>query len=303
MKNRGLMSLFVILIISAAAPAFAQKVCKHKKVNSETVPLKKTEKPKKSVVEPKTHPRTGFSSCGLYLAGSYMIGEFSPSDGNDHLTREGMGTGVTCNYGNHRSRFGFAAGLESYLGRFLLRHEEDNLKGSASYAEMGFKGWLKLLFDLYPVKLGLLLGLEQTHSSRFHVDSLQVDFGSGWFDVRDIAAEHLTSNGELDILEAGLEAKFPLYKNLSITFAVLWQRFHGSVKVKLDSEGKRFLEALYYDADKVNREFEYSTNFIYLTPGLKWCRKKLCASLGLDWGIFKEERYSWGLKLVVGRKI
>jgi len=67
----------------------------------------------------------------------------------------------------------------------------------------------------------------------------------------------------------------------------------------VDDEAKQVFEALEYDVSKVEKDFKHSTNFFYMTPGVKWCRKdeKLCASAAVPWGVFTADKWLWGVVL------
>jgi hypothetical protein len=282
MKNRGLAALISALLIGLfATPTFAEE---------EDTP--RLEKPK---VAPKRH-RPPIAWCGLYANLRYLTGEFIGSEKSDKFVREGLSWGASCNYSN-RSRLTLGVGAEFYMGRFLLDHEEDGLKGSASYLEVGFKEWMKATLNLNGVKISALVGLERTNSNRFKVSSAQVDFGSGWLNLTKFADEHLSSSGDLEIWEAGLDVQFPFRRNFSVTFGALWQRYQVAVRLNLDDEGRRVLEALEYDVTKIEKDFQRSRNFFYLTPGVKWCKKDLCVSLTVPWGVFKAKKWLWGAVL------
>ena len=124
-----------------------------------------------------------------------------------------------------------------------------------------------------------------------------MDFGGGWFDFKDFATEHRNSEGELEIWEAGLDVTFPFRRKFSFTFGALWQRYNLDLRVRIDDDGRRVLEALDYDADSVNRDFKHSAHFFYLTPGVKRCGGRWCTSLTVPWGVFKPNKWSWGAVL------
>ncbi len=308
MKNRGLVTLISALIIGLfATPAFAEAEEEEtpEKANptparlaSESVagrpPIAKSGAGK----EEKAHkpPRNPIASCGLYSNVKYLTGEFSGSESSDQFVRKGLGLGASCNYSN-RSRLSLGVGAEFYLGKFLLNHEEDSLKGSASYLEVGFKEWLSATLNLNDVKIGALVGMERTNSSRFRVNSAQANFGGGWLNLTKFAAEHLSSSGELEIWEAGLDVRFPFHRNFSVTFGGLWQRYQVVVRLKLDDEGRDALEALNYNVKNIEKDFKRSADFFYLTPGVKWCKKELCVSLTVPWGVFTANNWLWGTVL------
>lgn len=285
MKNRGLAALIVALVLMLFVdPTFAEEAKEPKAEND-----------KKPEMVHKPY-RTPTAWCSLYSKLMYLTGEFSGSDRADRFVREGLKLGASCNY-NNNSRLTLGVGTEFYLGKFHLNHAEDGLQASVSYLEAGFKEWLSATLDLHPIKIVAIAGLERTNSSGFTVNSLQVDFGGGWYNFKKFAEEHLSSSGELEIWEAGLNVEFPFRRKFSLTFGGLWQRYEVTVRVRLDAEGKRVLEALEYDVSKVERDFKRSRNFFYLTPGAKWCGEKLCASLVVPWGVFQADKWSWGLAL------
>lgn len=287
MKNRSLLIFVISLVIGFfVTSAFADK----KNVDKKEKKVEKTEKPKKS------HRRV--ASCGLYASLSHLTGEFNGSDSSDRLVRKGFAPAMTCSYNRGRTTLKF--GSEFYIGDFRLTHEEDGLKGTASYLEVGFKEWVKAILNLPPVKLGVTFGVQRTRGSRFDVENVEVDFGGGWFDFTELATEHLSSSADLQIWEVELDAKFPFRKNWAVTFGVLWQNFSGGVRVKVDEEGRELLESLHYNVDKVDRKFDFSTQFFYFTPQVERCEKNWCTALKVPWGVFKSDKWSWGLTLETG---
>lgn len=288
MKYSSFLKLNIALAISLlTAPAFAEDKTDSTPATDESG---EAGPPKAS-----KSPRPPAAWCGLYSKLVYLTGEFSGSDRTDNFVRDGLKLGASCNY-NNNSRLTLGLGAEFYIGKFQLNHAEDLIQASISYLEKGWKEFASLTFDLHPIKIVALMGVENTYSSRFKLGSLQVDLGNGdWLNLKKFASEHLTSNGELEIWEAGLNVEFPFRKRSSFTFGGLWQRYGVVVHVNLDAEGKRVLEALNYDSGKVDRDFERSRNFFYLTPGLKWCGKKFCTSLVVPWGVFQPDKWSWGV--------
>ncbi|KKR35540.1 MAG: hypothetical protein UT67_C0001G0045 [Candidatus Magasanikbacteria bacterium GW2011_GWA2_40_10] len=245
--------------------------------------------------------RKQIASCGLYSSAAYLTGKFNSEESNDSLARTGGILGASCSY-NNRSPYSFGIDVEMYGGKFHFNHDEESIRGSVSYVEMGFTERVKASIETHGVKIGLMAGVQKTVSNRFKVDSLEIKVGGGWFEFKDLAAEHLSSSGDLEIWQAGLDVEFPLPKHLAITFGAMWQRYVVDVSLKLDDEGKDLLETLHYDIDKVERDFNNSANFFYIHPGIKWCWNKFCASLDVDWGIFKKTKWSGGVRLTVGAK-
>ncbi len=272
MKNRGLAMFFVVAVIGlCATQASAKKAKKHR-------------------------ARKPAGSCGLYLDWRYLTGNFSSESSSDEFYRQGWGFGAKCSYNNY-SRLTFGVGAEIYSGSLQLNHANESLEGSVSYVELGFKEWVRAVYDFNHVKVGALAGIQNVNGGRFKINRMQVDFSDRWFDITKLASEHLTSVGRLGILEAGLDVEFPLPKRLSITFGVLWQRYNVFMSIKIDDEGKDILNALNYDVANVERELKSSPNFFYLNPGVKWCGKHFCSSLVVPWGVFQEKKWSWGLAL------
>lgn len=294
MRGSYLLRWNIALVITLfTVPAFAQDA---KEESKEAAPK---EAPPPEKAEPVRKPyKSPVSSCGLYTNLTYLTGEFNDSNSADHFVRNGWNLGAKCVY-NNRSRLSIGLGAQFYVGKFLLNHDDDSLKASVSYLEMGFKEWVSATLNFHDVKLTGLFGMTKTASSRFRISSLQVNFADDWLDFKNFASEHLSSEGDLGILEAGLEARFPFHRNFSVTFGVLWQRYSVVVSAKLDDEAKRVLEAFEYDVTKVEKDFKHSANFFYMTPGIRWCRKneKWCASAAVPWGVFTADKWLWGAVL------
>ncbi|TSC84952.1 MAG: hypothetical protein G01um101413_336 [Parcubacteria group bacterium Gr01-1014_13] len=293
MRSSYLLRWGIALVVTLfTAPAFAEDVKEPEVASPKEAPppvkAEPVQKPYKSPV----------SSCGLYTNLMYLSGELNGSDRGDHFVRQGWNLGASCVY-NNRSRLSIGLGAQFYLGKFLLDHEDSNLKASVSYVEMGFREWVSATLNFHDVKLTGLFGMTRTSSSGFSICSLQVNFADDWLDFKNFAKDHLTSNGELGTLEAGLDARFPFRRNFSFSFGVLWQRYSVVVHAKLDDEAKRVLEVFEYDVTKVEKDFRRTSNFFYMTPGLKWCTRgeKLCTSLVVPWGIFTADKWLWGAVL------
>lgn len=282
MKNCPLATLIIILVNGLfLTSTFAEEA-----TEPEDTEVKVEEKPIKRRV----------AWCGLYEHFQFLTGEFNKSGGTDHLKRNGLGTGMSCNYKN-RSRFSFSVGAEFYLGKLEFTHEQPTLKGSASYTEVGMKEWLRAGLNMNGVKIGMSAGVEFTRSRGFELENLQMDFGGGYLDITKFGKDHLNSTGELEIWEAGLDAEFPFRKKFSVTFGALYQRPHVVVRVKIDDEVRRILGAFNYDVTKVEREYDHSANFFYLTPGVKWCGDRVCVALTVPWGVFLAKQWAWGAGL------
>lgn len=290
MKNRGLVALITTLILGlVAAPSFAQEA---KKPDEE------------KAAEHKRQRRLIDSCGGLYTYGTYLKGKFRRKNSRESMLRDGLGLGTICNYSN-RSRFTYGLGIEFYSGLFQFTHNEDSLQGSVSVLEMGFKGSLGISVDLHRVKIGLTLGAQQTVSSNANISSMRIKLpgDGGWFDVKDLANQYLTIDGYLQVLEAGLDAEFPLPqwlfipKNVFVTGGVLLQNYGLNISTKLDDDGRRILEALHYDTSSVERTFNNSSNFVNIHPGLTWCSKKFCTSADVYWGIYRDDKWAWRFML------
>ena len=297
MKNHGWLRLpFVLVSLLLSTQAFADEATKPEEDVDSAPPVAKSESGKAPNL--RKSPRPPAAWCGIYSKLAYLTGEFSGSDRTDRFVRDGLKIGASCNY-NNNSRLSLGIGAEFYIGKFHLDHEEDRLRASASYLEMGFKEWGSLTLDLHPIKIRAVAGVERTNSGNFTLNSMLVDLegNNDWLDVKNFAKDHLSSSGDLEIWEAGAEVEFPFRRRVSFTFGGLWQRYDVNVGVKLDAEGKRVLEAFEYDVSKVDRQFKRSRNFFYLTPGAKRCGEKLCASLVVPWGVFQSDKWSWGLVL------
>ena len=294
MRSISLSKLNIALIIALlATPALAEEA---KDTSPNSGPPVASKEPLRAQKPGKSSPRPPAAWCGVYTKLVYLAGEFSGSTRADRFVRDGLKLGVNCNY-NNDSRLTLGVGAEVYAGKFHLTHEEDVLRASISFLETGFKEWVSATLDLHPIKIGAIVGVERTNSNRFSVDSLEVDLGTGYLSFKDFASQHLSSNGELEIWEAGLNVEFPFQRKFSLTFGGLWQRYSVAVRVKLDQEGTRLLEALEYDTAKINRDFNRSRNFFYLTPGARWCGERLCVSLVVPWGVFQSDQWSWGAML------
>ena len=139
--------------------------------------------------------------------------------------------------------------------------------------------------------------MEKTNSSGFTLKNLQMDFGGGYLNLTKFGSEHLQSDGELEIWEARLDVEFPFRRKFSFGFGALYQKPHVLVRVKVDDEARRTLEAFNYDVNKVEREYDHTSNFFYLTPGLKWRGERLGISLTVPWGVFLAKQWSWGAEL------
>jgi hypothetical protein len=300
MKNYGLpRSLFVLSILLFCTQAFADEAEKPEEDADLALPVAKSEPGKAG--NPRRSPRAT-SWCSVHSKLDYMTGGFSGSSRADSFVRDGARLGASCSY-NNNSRLSIGLGGEFYLGKFHLNHAEEALEASVSFLEFGHKEWLSATLDLRPIKIVAVAGVESTGSSRFKVDSLQVDLGTGPLDLTDYGAEHLSvDKADLVIVEAGLNVEFPFRRNFSLTFGGLWQRYDVSVRVKLDAEGKRVLEALNYDVNKVDRDFERSRNFFYLTPGLRWRRGDWAFTGDIFWGTFSTQEGSSGVRLGVERR-
>ncbi len=280
MKNRGLAISSIALVIGMLASSFAFGQSADKKPE----PAHKSND-------------TASTRCGLYWDGTYMNGEFDDSDSQDHFLREGMGFGPSCSYNNH-SRVSFGIGGEFYFGRFRFDHTEDNLRGSATYLEKGFKEWLSATLNFHSIMISGLVGYESTNSSGFKISNVDVDIGNGWFDVTDLARQHLSSSGGVETWDVGLGVEFPFHHhNLSFMFGGLLQQYNLVLHLSSDSEGNKLLEALNYDTSKVNRDFSHSTAFVSLTPGLKWSTKYFDTTLTVPWGVFRPNKWTWGAVL------
>ncbi len=294
MKNHGLSKSFFILVsLLLATPALADEA----KKSEDTTPVPPVAKDESTgAPNMRKSPRPSTSWCSVHSKLDYMTGGFSGSSRVDSFVRDGARLGASCNY-NNDSRLSIGLGMEFYLGKFHLNHAEDLLQASVSFLEFGHKEWLSATLDLHPIKITAIAGVESTGSSRFKVDDLQVNLGSDWLDLTDYGSKHLSSKGDLVILEAGLNVEFPFRRNLSLTFGGLWQRYDVSVRVNLDAEGRRVLEAFNYDVNKVDRDFDRSRNFFYLTPGLRWQRENWSINGTIFWGTFSTEEGSSGIKL------
>ena len=282
MKNRPLVALIAVFVnglFLTSALAEEAKEPENAEVETQEKPIKRR-----------------IAWCGLYEHFQFLTGEFDKSGGTDHLERNGLGTGMSCNY-NNRSRLSFAVGAEFYIGKLEFTHEQATLKGSASYVEIGMKEWLRAALNLNGVKIGVLAGVEFTRSNSFELESLQMDFGGGYLDLTKFGNDHLSSTGELEIWELGLNAEFPFRKKFSVTFGALYQKPHVVVRVKIDDEVRKTLQAFNYDVSKVEREYDHSANFFYLTPGVKWCGDRVCVALTVPWGVFLAKQWAWGLGL------
>ncbi len=287
MKNRPLVTLAFVLINGL----FATSALADEASSDGADPEENSEKP----VADKSG-KNPIAWCALYEHFKLLTGEFNGSNGTDKLDRAGVGTGVRCTYSN-RSRLALTVGTELYVGRLNFRHEQDTLRGTASYIEVGFKEWVRATLNLNGVKISTMLGLEKTNSGSFKLKSLQMDLGGGYLDLTKFGAEHLSSDGELEILELGLDVEFPFRRKFSFSFGTLYQKPHVVVRVKVDDEVRKTLEAFNYDITKVEREYNRSTNFFYLTPGVKWSGERLSISLTVPWGVFVAKQWSWGAGL------
>lgn len=282
MNNRALATLAMAIVLGLfTTPASAQKKAKEEHKSS-NIPV---------------------ASCDLYSKGTYLIGSFDSKkfDTTDRFTRKGLVLGTGC-YLHNRSKFSLGLGAEFYLGNIHFEHEETILKGSFSYLETGFKQWIKAALALHRVHIGLGAGVQITRSSRFGLNSLQVNLGGDWFDLTEFGAEHLTSKGKLQIWEIGLDTSFPFNRNLSFTFGLLWQRYLVNAHFDFDMEAKEIFEALHYDINSVKQDFNQSVDFFYITPGAEWCGKNVCASLIVPWGVFVSKAWSWGSALEIKLK-
>ncbi len=279
MKRRGLVVSVVALILGlSAVPAFAQ-------------PAKK---------EPAVHKsaRIPVASCDLYSKWVYITGSFSGYSNSDHFTRDGMGIGAGCYYQNH-SRLSLGIGAEVYAGDFDIEHEEYVLKGSFSYLELGFKEWVRTALDLHHVSIGLEAGVEKTGSKGLGVNDLHANFGGGWLDLTEFAADHLISRGSLEVWEAGVDVGFPFNRDFSLTFGLLWQRYNVSAHIDFDMEGRDTLIALHQNPDGIKKDYSQSVDFFYLTPGAKWCVRRVWAALVIPWVVVTEQAWVGGTVLQV----
>src|SRR3989344_5193254 len=136
MRSNYLLRWNIALVITLlTAPAFAEDVKKPEEESpKELSPPVKAEQVKKPYKSP-------VSSCGLYTNLTYLTGEFNDSNSSDQFIRKGWNLGASCSY-NNRSRLSIALGAQFYVGKFLLNHDDDSLKASVSYLEMGFKEWV-----------------------------------------------------------------------------------------------------------------------------------------------------------------
>lgn len=284
MQKRSLTALIAVLLVGEfATPAFADEV----------------KEPIKSAAKQK-HPRRQIASCGLYSSGTYLYGNFNRKDNRETMVRDGLGLGTSCNY-NNRSRLTFGLNTEFYGGLFKFTHDEDALQGSVKVLEMGFKQSVGVSLDLHRVKIGLTLGVQQTVGNNASIGSMRIKLVGGWFDVKDLANQHLIISGDLQVLEAGLDVEFPLPRSFSIISGAVLQRYSLDINTKLDDDGRRILEALHYDIGKVERTFNSSSNFFNLHPGVKWCSKKLCTRLDVNWGFFRKAKWAASATLTAAK--
>lgn len=261
------------------------------------------QKPKKAKVENKS-PRIPVVSCDLYSKGTYLTGRFHSNvlSTTDRFTREGLSMGTGCNYRSAHGKFSLEIGAEFYFGNLNLVHEEGRLKGSFSYLETGFKEWVRTALTLRKATVGLGVGVQKTTSSRFEINSLLINLWDTEYDFTKFGDEHLTSEGELEVWETGLDVSFPFRRNFFFMFGAQWQRYIVKANMDLDMEAKAILEVLYVNSSSINKKLDRTEDFFYLMPGVKWCGKKLCASLVVPWSAFISEAQSWGSTLQVEMK-
>lgn len=251
---------------------------------------------KKPVKAEHKHPRKQIASCRLYSDMSYLSGQLNHTHNDESLVRQGLALGTRCSY-NNRSRFTLGLEEKFYSGEFHFNHREESLDGSVSAVEVGFEVALNAALDLHRVRFSLRAGVQQTVSNHAHIDNLRIKQGDSWLDETDLANEFLSIDGDLQVLELGLDVEFPLPYGFFIGFGGELQGFNVNVNTTLDDEGRRILEALQYDIAKVERPFHNSATFFSLHPALTWCSKKWCTSVKGTWGVFEEKRGALGVTL------
>lgn len=237
-------------------------------------------------------------SCSFSANGGYFLsGVFNDPYSSDRLARKGFGLGTGCRYIHHRFRVGLA--WQFYNGTFRIDHAEPGLNGSFSFNEVGVKEKLDFAFILGKAEIGLTAGREKTVTSRLKVEDLHIDAGGGWLNLGLFATRQMLSRVDLTIWEVGLNTAFPLNRNFSFTFDLLWQKYDVDLRIDFREYGQEVLQLLDYDVNK-KKMIDISQSLFYLTPGAKWCNndKNFCASLAVPWGVFNSD--AWSLGGVVG---
>ena len=284
MKSRGLMALVIASMLGLFSTfAFAEKAA---------AKAGQAKKVKNTKVENKTTEKSPMS-LSLYSKGSYyMVGAFWDPYFSDRLVRSGLSLGVGCHYTGKYFRIG--AGRELYKGTFAIGHEEPLLNGSFYFDEVGVKTWINTALILNGIEIGFTAGVEKTDTSALKINDLYIDLGSGWLNLKSFAAETLLSKVDFTIWEAGLDTVFPLNRNFSLTFGLLWQQYDANMHIDFDMYGQGVLQYFNYSLDN-KKEVDISQSLFYLTPGIKWCKgKKVCASVVIPWGIFNSDAWSLG---------
>lgn len=240
-------------------------------------------------------------SCELYSKKSFITGLFKRSESADRFERSGTSFGFGCYSGPH-SKFSLGIGAELRFGNLNLKHEEDVFKASFSYFEKGFKEWVSASIYESPVRISINLGVEKTASSRFSIDSVRVNLWDTWYDFTRFGLEHLTSRGDLEVWEAGMDFRFLIYQDFHLSLGTQWQRYKVRARMDFDAESKNIFNLLYFDVSGLEQGLNESVDFFYFTPGAKWCGKKMCASFVVPYGVFISKAWSWGSALEVGIK-
>lgn len=282
MSNRGLTGLVLVLVLGLfTTPAFAQNSKKSPSQGQYTG--RKTHK----------YHRVSPVSLSFYAQGSYyLVGSFFDPYNSDRLVRSGLGLGVGCYYRSHGLQLG--TGWEFYDGSFKINHIEPGLNGSLYFEEIGVKPWVNAALNFGGVQIGLTAGLEKTKTSTLNVKDLYIDPGFGWLNLGMFASEQVLSKVDLKVWELALDARFQSSRHLSFTFGLLWQKYQGAMQIDFAMYGKEVLKFLNYDVDNVIKKVDISTNSFFLTPGVRWCGKHLCASLTIPWGVFGSDTWSLG---------
>ena len=223
------------------------------------------------------------------LEGFYRYSE----DTSDRFSNGELGFGADCAY--RHGQFGLFGGAGLATGDLDISHQDYFLDGTLYAPQLSFKGQIgATIFASSFASITAHAGTRLMPDVDFEIRDLWIKFSNGTLNMTSLAKKHIQISGALTVWEAGGSIRFYLYRSISTSLDVMWQRYQVDLSAKLDNYATGIM-AIYGSAITSRASLRDDIDFVLMTPEIGWCvDRRICASVSMPLAVMSGDRWIRG---------